>query len=64
MQAPKALGIKRLQHPDGTELMSDHTFAAASGTRPCIRTIWIEETAAGHRRFVTAYPANPQRTTR
>ena len=64
MQVLEALGIKRIWHADGAKPMSDRTFAAASGTRPCIHTIWIEDTPAGHRRLATAYPANPQRTTR
>lgn len=58
----EAVEVKRMWRPDGAKLVFECAFAAADGTRPCIRTIWIDDTGAGHRRLVTAYPANPQRT--
>ncbi len=54
----EAAEVKRTWHPDGAKVVFMCAMTAADGTRPCIRSVWIEDTAASHRRLVTAYPAN------
>lgn len=57
--ALEAAEITRAWHPGGAKVVFMCAVAAADGTRPCIHSVWIEDTAASRRRLVTAYPANP-----
>lgn len=56
--ALEAAEIKRVWHPNGIKVVFMCAVTAADGTRPCIHSVWIEDTASS-RRLVTAYPANP-----
>ena len=45
--------------PEGHRLVYECAMAAADGTRPCIRSVWIEAADASSCRLLTAYPITP-----
>ena len=49
----------RTVYPEGFRLVFECAMAAADGTRPCIRSVWIEAADASSCRLITAYPATP-----
>jgi len=45
--------------PESVRLVFECAMAAADGTRPCIRSVWIEAADTSSCRLITAYQAAP-----